>query len=241
MEPARKSVQERVYRILRQEIMDFTIKPGTLLSAKDVSVRISEQVGISISRTPVREAFIRLAKEGLLNIEPQYGTIVSLIDLSSVHQERFVRATLERANLEPFIETAQPDDYRRLWEKVAEQVEAIDREDYVGFTNLDNLFHRIFFSVTGNLLCIKLLSEYGGHYDRIRMMTTWNSSDVHSTILQHKELLTRLENGNLEGALRTLTHHLTKLNQEEIELTARFPNYFLPASTSQNSIENYTI
>ncbi|MBU3181932.1 GntR family transcriptional regulator [Clostridium psychrophilum] len=53
----------------------------------------------NVSRTPVREAFARLSQEGLISVYPQKGTFVSLIDLLSVEEARFMREHLERAIL----------------------------------------------------------------------------------------------------------------------------------------------
>ena len=61
---------------------------------------ISER--LNVSRTPVRDALIKLAKEGLVDVIPQKGTSVSKIDLKRVEEERFLRESLELRAIEIF-------------------------------------------------------------------------------------------------------------------------------------------
>ncbi len=65
------NISETVYAVLRKNIINLTLAPGTLISETDVAERLS------VSRTPVREAFIRLSHEALVSIFPQKGTFVS--------------------------------------------------------------------------------------------------------------------------------------------------------------------
>lgn len=69
-------VNQQIYRILRRDIVHCLIPPGTPLSEKEVSVRFD------VSRQPVREAFIKLAENGLIQIRPQRGSYVNKISLA---------------------------------------------------------------------------------------------------------------------------------------------------------------
>jgi DNA-binding GntR family transcriptional regulator len=92
--PAGSSVQDRVYAALRKSIINLNLVPGTVISEKEISLRFQ------VSRTPVREALIHLSKEGLVQVIPQRGTMVSLIDPARVQQEFFLRECLETAILD---------------------------------------------------------------------------------------------------------------------------------------------
>ena len=82
-------VNQQIYRILRRDIVHCLIPPGTPLSEKEVSVRFD------VSRQPVREAFIKLAENGLIQIRPQRGSYVNKISLSQVRNGCFVRQAIE--------------------------------------------------------------------------------------------------------------------------------------------------
>ena len=84
-----RSVQDSVYTALRTSIINLNLAPGTAISEKEISRRFG------VSRTPVREAFIRLSKEGLVRVIPQKETQVSLVDFRRVEQEFFLRESLE--------------------------------------------------------------------------------------------------------------------------------------------------
>ena len=83
------SVREQAYQTLRNEIVSMELKPGTVISTQDTATRLN------LSRTPVREAFIQLQEERLLEISPQKATVVSKIDFNRVYQEWFIREALE--------------------------------------------------------------------------------------------------------------------------------------------------
>ncbi|WP_448820076.1 GntR family transcriptional regulator [Cetobacterium sp.] len=79
-----------IYRVLKTNIMILNIKPGTGISESD----IGETLGVS--RTPIRESVVKLSEERLMDVYPQKGSFVSLIDLKLVEEAFFMRRTVER-------------------------------------------------------------------------------------------------------------------------------------------------
>lgn len=75
-----ESTRECVYRMLRANIMNLQHTPGSTVSETDIAE------SLHISRTPIREASIRLVHEKLIDVFPQKGTYVSLIDLRYVEE-----------------------------------------------------------------------------------------------------------------------------------------------------------
>ena len=82
------SREDRMYDVLRADILDLKLRPGLVFSIKDVCD------AYEVGRTPVREALIRLSKEGLITFLPQRGTMVSRIDFQRADNERFLRLSL---------------------------------------------------------------------------------------------------------------------------------------------------
>jgi len=82
-------VNQQIYRYLRKDIVTCAIQPGSLLSEKEVSARFN------VSRQPVREAFIKLAEAGLVQVLPQRGTFVRKISAKRVADGRFIREAVE--------------------------------------------------------------------------------------------------------------------------------------------------
>ncbi|RVI35555.1 GntR family transcriptional regulator, partial [Sinorhizobium meliloti] len=84
-----EAVGPQVYRILREQIIQAELAPGARISEAEIAR------SLSISRQPVREAFIKLAEEGLVQVLPQRGTYVTRISTASVMDVRFVREAIE--------------------------------------------------------------------------------------------------------------------------------------------------
>jgi DNA-binding GntR family transcriptional regulator len=215
------TVQNSVYFALRKSIINLNLAPGTAISEKEVGSRYN------VSRTPVREAFINLSKEGLVKVIPQRETLVSLIDFDRVEQEFFLRESLEMAALKPFISNYDAGHLAELSQLIEMQNEAFDRNEYIKFLNYDDAFHRILFMVAGQKLSWEVLSSMCGHYHRVRLLTTRLGGVGKNIMSQHKSILTALKKKDLNDARARLNMHLHKLNTEEKMLREEFPGYFL--------------
>jgi DNA-binding GntR family transcriptional regulator len=102
------SVAVQVHCHLRQLILRLNLKPGEVLSENELSLKLG------VSRTPVREAFIRLSEEGLVDIFPQRGTIVAPIRMSEIKEAQFLREILETAIVRRAAENIQPNFLQRI-------------------------------------------------------------------------------------------------------------------------------
>ena len=85
----KEKAKDYVYRVLKNNIMSLQLKPGQVLSELDLANKLE------VSRTPIREVLIKLKGEKLIEVKPQTGTYVSLIDWKLVGEAIFVRCTLE--------------------------------------------------------------------------------------------------------------------------------------------------
>ncbi|WP_313559779.1 GntR family transcriptional regulator [Ruminiclostridium cellobioparum] len=95
-------LKEVIYQELKNKILNLEYKPGQMISETEISDLLK------VSRTPVREVFIRLSHEKLINIYPQKGTFVSLIDLSYVSESVFMRNLLENQIVREIMEKSAP-------------------------------------------------------------------------------------------------------------------------------------
>lgn len=160
------SVREQAYQTLRNEIVSMELKPGTVISTQDIATRLN------ISRTPVREAFIRLQGESLLEISPQKATVVSRIDFNRVNQERFIREALEVENMRNFARIASEETIEAMQDNIAKQYQALKADDYAKYLELDNAFHQMEFLDTKADLAASLIRQMNGHYDRVRLISS---------------------------------------------------------------------
>jgi len=214
------SVQERVFCALRKRIIDLTLRPGMVMSANEVSEMMS------VSRTPVREAFMRLEREGLVKIIPQRETIVSRIDLQRVRQEQFLRESLELAVLEPFFRKCSREHLDKLRKMIQRQCESAERKDYVAVIDFDDTFHRLIFTIAEQPLSWEIIESMSGHYRRCRLMTIWSDELKSDIMLQHETLVNAVQDGNFALCRQIMEKHLRKLFVEEEMLLSDYPDYF---------------
>lgn len=190
------------------------------MSTKEMAERLN------VSRTPVREAFIRLQSEELVDSIPQRETIVSRINLRRVEQERFVRESLELAVMDRFIENCKKEHFAQLREIIDAQKRCYSEKQYADFVDFDNRMHQLFFDVAGQHLAWELIMNSNGHYNRIRVLTVRVEDTIVSTINQHIKIVDLMEQGNIDLVRRELNEHVKKIIVEKDDLIHRFPDYF---------------
>jgi DNA-binding GntR family transcriptional regulator len=243
-QPAGNSVQDQVYTALRKSIINLNLTPGTVVSEKEISLRFR------VSRTPVREAFIHLFKEGLVQVIPQRGTMVSLIDPSRVQQEFFLRECLETAVLDSFTRNCGESHIEELERFIDLQERALNGKSYGEFIEHDDNFHRFIFETAGQGLSWEVVSGMCGHYHRVRVLTIWMAETVRpgapadspgselpigtEKIRQHRIICAALKSKNPELARDALYSHLHDLEPDESLLERKFPLYFVPKAAKSS-------
>lgn len=226
----KNTVQNAVYQELKKGIMTLRLVPGTEMSTQEIATKLQ------VSRTPVREAFIQLQKEGLVEAIPQKGTKVSPINIKRVGQERFLRESLELAVIEPFLENVKTADYSELHNNVQDQKRCWNERDYAGFVHRDNQFHKQLFEVAEQQLSWELIANYNGHYDRLRILTIQNETTLSGTIEQHERIINLAEQGKVEELYKELKNHVRKILIEKEELIKDYPGFFVTGEDEQKNI-----
>ena len=193
--------------------MRLQLKPGTAMSTQEIADKLH------VSKTPVREAFIRLQREGLVEIFPQKQTVVSRIDLKRTAQERFIRESLECAVMEAVIENCSRKNLALLRENIEKQRRAREKKDYLLHILLDNEFHKLLFTIAGQPLCWETIEDISGNYARIRLMTVWTAETM-----------------DAEEAREYMKAHLGMLDTEMDGLLHKYPDFFKQENT-ENGVD----
>lgn len=221
------SVQEWVYLTLRKGILTLNLEPGTAMSTQELADKLD------VSRTPVREALIRLQRDGLVTIMPQRETLVSRIDMDRVRQERFMRKNLELSALRTFIQTQNGAVLERQEQLIEGQRQACREGRYSALLEYDDEFHRAFFLEVSQPLSWEVLEQMSTHYKRVRMLSLKDQDIMSQVVLQHVELMKAVRAWDLEAAEQILDQHLQKLDQEEVHLRQEFPDFFTKKEKSE--------
>lgn len=214
------SISDNVYHSLRQNIVNLNFKPGQTLNLREITEKLE------VSRTPVREALIRLEREGLVDVIPQVGTSVSRIDLNRVEEEQFIRSSLEEKALELCFTKNLQFILLDLEKAILHQEICLKNPDALSFLDWDDTFHRSIFYFVSKELSWELIQNNSGHYRRIRIMTLWNKELLYSVFEQHQEIYNFLKKGDKKMVF-SLTHdHFSRIVSQEKELLHAYPDYF---------------
>ena len=215
-----ESTRQYVYRILKNNIMNLIIIPGTALSEQEIANRLS------ISRTPVREAFMHLAQEHLLDILPQKATYVSLIDLRNMEEAKFMREHLEKAVIKLACISFPDEKLFELQSNISLQELCIRENKSQKFFEFDGLFHGTIFSGCKKDRIWTMIQQISTHYNRVRMLEAAQGYDLPSLLQQHKDLLRAILEKDVELGEGTIDIHLNKVYVDVEQLKKKFSNFF---------------
>ncbi len=214
------SARGQVYRTLLRDIVHCAAKPGQALSEKDVAA------AHGVSRTPVREAFLQLAEDGLIVISPQRGTAVAKISTRQVRQAQFTREVLERAILAVDCQHAAARAGAGLEAALSAQRQAAARLDYAAFYDADQMFHAELARLSGFDGVGRLAGGARVHLNRVRWLSLPEPNGIDVAIVQHGEIASAVRAGDAERGDRVLTAHLRSVLDVLPAIRDRFPGYF---------------
>ena len=157
--------KEYVYRVLKDNIMCLELKPGELISESDLAKKLN------VSRTPIREVLIKLKGEKLIEVKPQAGTYVSLIDWKIINEAIFMRYNLEKEALKEACDNFSEDTLMELEKCLFAQKLIKNRADnLLEFHNLDKEFHKLLFEGVEKNNVWESISNISTHYNRMRLL-----------------------------------------------------------------------
>lgn len=218
-----ESAREYVYRILRRNIIDLVLPPGQNISEQDIAIQLK------VSRTPVREAFIRLAQENLLDIIPQKGTHVSLIDIDHVKESEFAREMMERQIVIQACRSFPDEILLELQSCLVLQELCISEKNYQRFFELDGTMHGLIFKGCKKSRIWYMLCLLNAHYDRARMLhIKLKGFGGDEVIEQHRTLVKAIREKDIALGKKTIYLHLNKLFVDLEYLRREQTHYFLP-------------
>lgn len=216
----KNTTSKTIYYKLREEIINLYLEPGTSISEKELSEKYS------VSRTPVREALVRLAQEGLVNIYPQKGTVVSLIDLYAVEDGRFLREHLERAVVREACKEFSPEKILLLEMNLKLQKMYIENHDNKKLFEADEEFHKIIFEGSNKKRIWDSINDGSTEFQRIRMLRLEVNPNWDNIYLQHEEIFNAIKNRDSEKAEDVMKEHLNMVTFDKNEVKKIYPNYF---------------
>ena len=222
----RQTIGVQIHSFLRREIINGHLLPRTMLSEQDLSLRFG------VSRTPVREALIKLAEENLVETRPQYGSFVSPITVSDVFDSQFVREAIECAAIERAIERIDDEQIRAINRIMDRQVMLEAAGDEEAFFLADEQLHEFFLALAGHPQAWRVVVNAKAQLDRVRHLTIRLPKKASSIIAEHRLIVDSFVAGDRAGAVEAMRAHLRGVFSSVEILERDNPNYFAAASGS---------
>ncbi len=215
-----KNITENVYFTLKENILNWNFKPGQRISEKS----ISEKFGVS--RTPVRESFIKLSNEGLIEIKPQKGSFITKINLDDAFEGIFIRNTIESEIIRSCYNKLDYKSLVELEEIIEQQCIYAKEKKYMDFFEYDDLFHKTIFFAANKKISWRVVNEALAHFVRLRTLVLLESQKCEQIIEEHKQILRAFREKNPEKALKYFEEHTNKIYAEKAYFIEKYPAYF---------------
>lgn len=200
-----QSAADRAYRLTKELVLSGELPGGHLFSETEIAGRLG------LSRTPVREAFVRLQAEELLTLVPKRGAIVAPVPPGEAEDVLDAREAVETAAVRRLLRTPErvPAAVDRLRDALEVQRGYAEAGDIDAFAEADELFHRTLVAAGGNALLIRFYTGLADRQRRMNVAALGPVPDLIPVVLrQHDELVTIIESGDQAAFTTALRAHL---------------------------------
>lgn len=192
---------------IRNRIIFGTIKLGARISENNLAD------SLAVSKTPVRNALLRLQDEDLVEIKPQKGTFVRKPDVEQLQNVSLVRTILEPVAFACAYRESYDEFLAALKAVYAEMEDSMSRADYKAYILQDLRFHDLFFDYCHNPYLKKSFLLIRSLLAILRFQLTHNEKHLKKSYVEHNALIAHMENKDCESALETLDGHISFNNK----------------------------
>lgn len=217
----RATAAATIHAELREELVSLARKPGEAIVEKEIAA------AYGVSRTPVREAVLRLADEGLIEIFPQSGTFVARIPIAALPEAMAIRQVLEEATARRAAERATPAQVAELDAILKRQREASGRADQHAFHLADDAFHAAIAQAAGLPRVWSIVQQVKVQVDRVRRLTLPQKGRMPLLIREHGAIAAAIRRRDPDEAATSMRMHLDRLLRDIAGLHHLNPDFFI--------------
>lgn len=200
------ALTHQVYRLLRDLIVGLRLLPNQFLSEKDVAA------SLKVSKTPVREAFIRLAEDGMVRIVPKSGTYVAPIDIDRAVEGFFIWITLEASCAGQAATRVSMGDLARLRHLLLEEEGAVRDGDVDAYARVNAQFHETVFEIADLADTRRLIESARFEVDRVlRLRPEIQAEALPDSHADHVRLVNAIARRDSALASAVMRRHLERL------------------------------
>jgi DNA-binding GntR family transcriptional regulator len=194
----RTFVRQEAYLKLREWILNGELAPGVKLRDKELAERLG------VSRTPIREAILRLEDEGLVQTKPNLSTHVSSIDFHDAFHLYSIVWTLEKLAITQAIGLVEEKHIQSMMDANEIFLESMKKQDRIFALRADYDFHSIYIKLSKNTELEKIISELKVKLMRLDLYYFDKVKDAHLSYQEHQMIIEAFREKNLEKALKAV-------------------------------------
>ncbi len=203
----RRSLQEEIASRLREEIVEGIWKPGTRLQERVLCERYG------VSRPPLREACRVIAAEGLLELHPNRGAVVTRPTMVDALENMEIFVTLQSLAIRLACERASDQQLAMIGELHAEMRESGDRHDTARFYEINTAIHRAILSASGNSALVSIYEHVARHITRFQNLAGGIEDDIQLSLREHDQFVGALLRRDAPVAISALEAHLRTVTE----------------------------
>ncbi|WP_199442113.1 GntR family transcriptional regulator [Umezawaea beigongshangensis] len=212
---SRSLLREDAHRAIRDAIVDGTLAPGERLNESDLVA------WLGVSRTPVREALMRLEQTGLVRTKPGRYTMVSPLDVRAVRDAQSVTAAVHELAVREAVPVLSTADLDAMREANARFADALRRDDVDAAITADDDFHGVAVTACANHAVRTVLDQFTPVLRRLERLR-FSSLSGRGSVAQHDRIIALCEAGDVAGAVaatranwQTLVHLIDALPDDQ--------------------------
>lgn len=196
------SLNEQAYRRFKQALVTLNYRPGEYLNTAQV------MNDLAMGRTPINQAIHRLSNEGLLQIIPRKGVMVSPLSVDDALELIEVRLANEMLCMRLASSRISVQDIEEL-EAINQQIEvASQQRDRDGMMLLDNQFHQLLAKIAGNKMLMDILSVLHAQAQRFWASSLSREGHMQEVILEHRAIISALASQDAQAAADAAERHI---------------------------------
>jgi DNA-binding GntR family transcriptional regulator len=196
------SLTDQAYRIIRKEIMECALAPGLEFTELDIAERFA------MSKTPVREALMRLQFEGLVKAYPRRGYLIEPVKISDINEIFEMRLILEGGAMDCAVQRASDEDIRKLYDIAQSISDAIYHEEPDRSHKVNNLFHESLALAARNARLHRSLVQTLNELERFFYIEARASIDYPDQHATHRDIVSALERRDAAAARAAIIDHI---------------------------------
>jgi DNA-binding GntR family transcriptional regulator len=202
-----------VVEILREAILDGVLKPSAWLRETELAQELS------VSRTPIREAFRRLAAEGLVDITAHQGAMVAPMTIDNILEVYVVRENLEGLAARLAARHRSPEHLSRLERALEEMRRAIaGGKASAELASLNLMFHKVIREASANHLLERFLGQVEHAVRRFGATTFQSPGRAEEAVEEHGRIVEAIAAGDAEGAEKFALDHMQRARELRIRM-----------------------